>query len=528
MPTKGKGKDMNKASQIVGTIVLVICLSSLFQWPIFYGLIKLSIFSCNAISNLTYPSPSTKLERTPSSPAVQPEVTPSKDGFIESADNKTEMSFHEQEDSIILLESRADSSKPKQQALHAHGYAHYPFVQFSAYRDSERTFFLIGITSVVARGFDQPVQWCEWQPLNNGSQQSAPTVATKAHMIYVYYDQLPRLYVVAMVNCTFEEEVGIKNEGGLLFITVSVGPHLGDTERKLALEEKKGTASDLIRKRNNPPSLKIAFCGPPLHGNIRADWILQWLMYYHYLWKEKAHFFFYNVGGLGDSHRRVLDPFLKGGYLTIIDAVDQNIFPSWYHNQLLFINDCLHMTRYLSSWTFFHDMDEFLFVPRPRTLDKLLDRHKEKTFITFGSIPSATSLCADPPLKRSHWLVQRFLWMQKRPHCLSDQDPWVCLQGPGARKYVVNPRKIIAAAVHNTALPSEGGINLNATMARMYHYHGALSGDAKLCEKKVNVSLPRDQLEQEFPEVQQYNTDLSISKAVDKARKYCALFLKTL
>ncbi|KAJ7536881.1 hypothetical protein O6H91_12G086500 [Diphasiastrum complanatum] len=519
---------MGKASKIINTVVLVIFLSCLFQWPIFYGLVKLSIFSCNAIYTLTSPSLATKLETTTPSLAVKPKATPLKDAFIESVDSQTVVVSREQETSTMLPELTLDPSKPKQQALHAHGYAHYPFVHFSAYRDSGKTFFLIGITSVVARDFDQPVQQCEWQSLNNGSQQSAPTVATKAHMIYVYYDQLPRLYVVAMVNCTFEEEVGIENEGGLLFITVSVGPHQGDTERNLAFEEKIGAASDLITKRNNPPSLRIAFCGPPLHGNIRADWILHWLVYHHYLWKGSAHFFFYNVGGLGDSHRRVLDPFLKGGYLTIIDASDEKMFPSWYHNQLLFINDCLHMTKYLSSWTFFHDLDEFLFVPRPRTLDQLLDQNKEKTFITFGSIPSVTSLCADPPLKASHWFVQRFLWMQKLPHCVNDEDPWVCLRGPGARKYAVNPRKMIAAAVHGTSWPSEGGIDLNATIARTYHYHGVLSAEAKLCEKKVNVSLPRDQLEQEFPEVQQYNYDLSMSKAVTKARKFSALLLKTL
>ncbi|KAJ7296889.1 hypothetical protein O6H91_12G086300 [Diphasiastrum complanatum] len=331
-----------------------------------------------------------------------------------------------------------------------------------------------------------------------------------------------------MVNCTFEEEVGIGNEGGLLFITVSVGPQRGGTERKLALEEKKGAASDLMRKRNSPPSLRIAFCGPPIHGNIRADWVLHWLVYHHYLWNGSAHFFFYNVGGLDDSHRRVLDPFLKGGYLTIIDALDEKLFPSWYYNQLLFINDCLHMTRYLSSWTFFYDLDEFLFVPPPRTLDQLLDEHKEKTFITFGSIPSVTSLCADPPVKASHWLVQQFLWMQKLPHCINDEDPWVCLRGPGARKYAVNPRKMIAAAVHGTSWPSEGGIDLNATIARTYHYHGVLSAEATLCQKKVNVSLPIDQLEKQFPEVQQYNTDPSISEAVDEAKDFSALLLKLL
>ncbi|KAJ7518516.1 hypothetical protein O6H91_21G072400 [Diphasiastrum complanatum] len=502
-----------KDRRLACTVLSVIMLSCTLQVPIFYVLARVSTLSCfNAASIFRSFSLNDSVNASDRIRRITANDQPTESSPADSSNIR--------EDQLNTLGfstlNKVDTNL--QQSLHRHGYAHYSFVQFNSYRESARAFYVVGITSAVNKHFDHPVHNCEWL----SSQNSTNIHVTKANMIYVYYDQFPRLYVVATVNCTFDEDVGMDDLGGSLIITVSVGPYPGDTEKAVAMVEQQGAASEFVRKRDNPPPYKIAFCGPPMHGNIRAEWIVHWLVYHHYLWKGKEHFFFYNVGGLQDHHHRLLDPWVKSGYLTIIDASDQGQYPSWYHNQLMLANDCLHRTRFLASWTFFHDLDEFLHIPPPRSLSSLLSRYRDKPYITFGSIGVNLTICADPQSAdlAADWPVQRLLWMHKRPYCADATfDPWVCRQWQGARKYAANSRKVYAAAVHTAARPDVGGADLNATIATMYHYHGVLSTQANICQVNVSLSLPSSQLKEIVPEIADYNKEYAISKTTTKARK---------
>jgi hypothetical protein len=100
-----------------------------------------------------------------------------------------------------------------------------------------------------------------------------------------------------------------------------------------------------------------------MHGNISGEWVLQWMTYHNYVWEGQAHFFFYNLGGLSDEDRPLFDEFLGAGALTITDILDPMLtvdYPTWYFHQVLFINDCLHRSRFLAEHVFFFDFDEFL------------------------------------------------------------------------------------------------------------------------------------------------------------------------
>ncbi|KAJ7515365.1 hypothetical protein O6H91_22G011600 [Diphasiastrum complanatum] len=498
-----------KDRKVVYTVLSVILLTCLLQLPILYGFARVSTLSCSAVSILKSFSCTGNINASELIRGITAQAADTS-----PADQSDAHHF-----------SASPNVESKQRSLRPHGYAHYPFVQFSAYRESVRTFYVVGITSVAVRQFDQPVHECEWHSHHNVTNKQV----TKAEIIYVYHDQFPRLYVVATVNCSFQHDVGMEDLGGSLIIKVSVKPNPGDTEKVVAMEEQKGATSQFVKKRDNRPPWKFAFCGPPMHGSIRAEWIVHWLVYHHYFWKAKAHFIFYNVGGLQDHHYQLLAPWVKAGYLTIINAIDQREYPSWYHNQLLLANDCLHRTRFLASWTFFHDLDEFLHIPPPTNLLSLLSEHRDAPYITFGSIWADMSLCADLPVNAAHWLVQRLLWMHKRPYCDDVLfDPWVCRHWQGARKYVANPRKVFAAAVHTAALPDVGGSDLNATIARMYHYHGALSTEANMCQVNVNMSLPFDQLKEIVPDIRKYNTDYSLSRTIAKARRALPQFFTSL
>ena len=100
-----------------------------------------------------------------------------------------------------------------------------------------------------------------------------------------------------------------------------------------------------------------------MHTHVNVEWVKAWMVYHNYLWNGDALFFFYNVGGLKDADRRVLQEFLDAGRLIITDHSGEDyerVYPSWYHHQLLYIEDCLFRARSLADHVFFFDFDEFL------------------------------------------------------------------------------------------------------------------------------------------------------------------------
>ena len=100
-----------------------------------------------------------------------------------------------------------------------------------------------------------------------------------------------------------------------------------------------------------------------MHGKLSAEWILQWITYHHYLAQGRGHFFFYNLGGLAELDKPQFQQFLDAGLLSITDILDPTLtsdYPTWYYHQVLFINDCLHRSRFMAEHVFFIDYDEFV------------------------------------------------------------------------------------------------------------------------------------------------------------------------
>lgn len=84
-----------------------------------------------------------------------------------------------------------------------------------------------------------------------------------------------------------------------------------------------------------PPLYKYVFCGAAISGKVHVEVIKQWLIYHLYVAEgPKAHFIFYDIGGLTQAGRELLDPFVKAGFVTILDVADQTRYPSWYHGQV--------------------------------------------------------------------------------------------------------------------------------------------------------------------------------------------------
>jgi hypothetical protein len=245
-----------------------------------------------------------------------------------------------------------------------------------------------------------------------------------------------------------------------------------------------------------PPEFKYAFCGAPMYGMVRADWVLQWMTYHHFLADGKAHFLFYNLGGLAKGDRAMFQRFLDAGKLSITDVLDPNLvadYPTWYHHQVLFINDCLHRSRFMAERVFFIDYDEFVQgfwdgvqVPAPDTLSEFMARHEKEPWISFGSVYANTQDCRRGVSHEA--VVERMVWRRPAPACRQKAktliDPWLCIGPLGRRKFVVNPVKTFAAGVHGVTIPAEG-LNLKGDEARILHYRSAPTFKTRLCGNNV-------------------------------------------
>jgi len=68
------------------------------------------------------------------------------------------------------------------------------------------------------------------------------------------------------------------------------------------------------------------------------------------------------VGGIHDEVYKILEPWVKLGRVSIQNVREADVYDGYYHHQFAMVNDCMLRAHSLANWTFFFDMDEYLFV----------------------------------------------------------------------------------------------------------------------------------------------------------------------
>lgn len=105
------------------------------------------------------------------------------------------------------------------------------------------------------------------------------------------------------------------------------------------------------------------------------------------------------------------------------------------------------------------------------------------------------------------------IWHDKLPECMhADEDPWMCIASVGRRKWVANTKHTILGGVHRAALPYEGGVNMNASEARVIHFHGVLNPYHTLCNTEVE--------EKDYGNLARMERDEAISLDFAKAKLF--------
>uniref|UniRef100_A0ACD5ZVV9 Uncharacterized protein n=1 Tax=Avena sativa TaxID=4498 RepID=A0ACD5ZVV9_AVESA len=362
---------------------------------------------------------------------------------------------------------------PNKRELRPYGSAAALFVQMGAYRGGPRTFAIVGLASKPAHVFSTPYFKCEWLPNPDPSSSGAPRpVRTKA------YKMLPdwgygRVYTVVIVNCTFPSNPNAGNRGGKLLVHAYYSTASRRYERFLALEEAPGSYDEA---RFRPPfPYQYLYCGSSLYGNISAPRMREWLAYHAHFFGPSSHFVLHDAGGVSPEVRAVLDPWMRAGRVTLQDIKAQAEYDGYYYNQFLVVNDCLHRYRHAANWTFFFDVDEYIYLPDGRTLEEVLGQLQRYTQFTIEQNPMSSKLCLEDPTKdySRQWGFEKLVFRNSITGVRRD------------RKYAIQARNAYSTGVHMSQNVNGRTTHNTESLIRYYHYHNSINVMEEPCREFV-------------------------------------------
>ncbi|KAL6183923.1 hypothetical protein ACLB2K_045333 [Fragaria x ananassa] len=375
--------------------------------------------------------------------------------------------------SPLPLKQQKLSSTPKpdpnKRVFQSYGKAAALFVQMGSYRGGPKTFAVVGLASKPIHVYGRPWFKCEWISTNGSSLRA------------LAYKMLPdwgygRVYTVVVVNCTFPVNPNHDNSGGKLTVNAYYGDNPRKFEKFTALEEAPGSYNE--SKFHPPYEYEYLYCGSSLYGNLSASRIKEWMAYHAWFFGPKSHFVFHDAGGVSPEARAVLEPWVKAGRATIQDIKDQAEYDGYYYNQFLVVNDCLHKYRYAANWTFYFDVDEYIYLPDGNTLESVLNEFLDYTQFTIEQNPMSSALCLNDSTQdySRQWGFEKLLFRDSRTGLRRD------------RKYAIQAKQAYATGVHMSENVAGKTLHKTEDKIRYYHYHNSITVPGEVCRELVPMS----------------------------------------
>nr|XP_010927291.1 galactan beta-1,4-galactosyltransferase GALS1 [Elaeis guineensis] len=427
----------------IATLVVLTLLMAMWQLQPYESLLSSRPSSC-PLPNSTLPLSKSKLSSSPvppvsnSTPAVQKAPV-----FIPPPD-------------------------PNKRVFRAYGSAAALFVQMGAYRGGATTFAVVGLASKPTHVFGTSWFKCEWVSNN----PSVAPVRAKAYKILPDWGY-GRVYTVVVVNCTFPYNPNSDNAGGKLLLHAYYSTTSRRYEKFVALEESPGSYNE---SHYQPPfQYEYLYCGSSLYGNLSASRMREWMAYHAHFFGPNSHFVFHDAGGIRPEVKAVLEPWVKAGRATVQDIRAQAEYDGYYYNQFLVVNDCLHRYRHAANWTFFFDVDEYLYLPEGRTLASVLDKLSGYTQFTIEQNPMSSKLCVLDPKKdySKEWGFEKLVFRNSITGVRRD------------RKYAIQARKAYATGVHMSENVIGKTTHKTEDMIRYYHYHNSINVLGEPCREFI-------------------------------------------
>ncbi|XP_050376118.1 galactan beta-1,4-galactosyltransferase GALS1 [Argentina anserina] len=358
---------------------------------------------------------------------------------------------------------------PNKRLFQSYGNAAALFVLMGAYRGGPKTFAVVGLASKPIHVYGRPWFKCEWISTNGSSIRA------------LAYKMLPdwgygRVYTVVVVNCTFPVNPNQDNSGGKLTVNAYYGDNPRRFEKFTALEEAPSSYNE--SKFHPPYDYEYLYCGSSLYGNLSASRIREWMAYHAWFFGPKSHFVFHDAGGVSPEARAVLEPWVKAGRATVQDIRDQAQYDGYYYNQFLVVNDCLHKYRYSANWTFYFDVDEYIYLPDGNTLESVLNEFSDYTQFTIEQNPMSSALCLNDSTQdfSRQWGFEKLLFRDSRTGLRRD------------RKYAIQAKQAYATGVHMSENVAGKTLHKTEDRIRYYHYHNSIQVRGEVCRELVPMS----------------------------------------
>ncbi|CAA2950934.1 galactan beta-1,4-galactosyltransferase GALS1 [Olea europaea subsp. europaea] len=117
------------------------------------------------------------------------------------------------------------------------------------------------------------------------------------------------------------------------------------------------------------------------------------MAYHAWFFGPSSHFMFHDAGKVSVEVRTALEPWIRVGRVTLQDIRAQAEYDGYYYNQFLIVNGCLHRQHFYANWTFFFDVDEYIYLPNGNTLESVLKEFSSVTQFTIEQNAKSSELC---------------------------------------------------------------------------------------------------------------------------------------
>ena len=104
---------------------------------------------------------------------------------------------------------------------------------------------------------------------------------------------------------------------------------------------------------------EFAVCVPPLHGNINPRKLVEFVEMTRLLGAQRIVFYDYQVS---EDIAKILEYYQDKEYVEVIPWMYPHLLErdSWYHGQLIAIQDCLYRNMHSAEYLTFNDIDEYI------------------------------------------------------------------------------------------------------------------------------------------------------------------------
>ncbi|KAK9715671.1 hypothetical protein RND81_06G181400 [Saponaria officinalis] len=360
-------------------------------------------------------------------------------------------------------ETKPAPVNPNKREFKPYGNAAALFVTMGAYRGGVSSFTVVGLASKPIHVYGTPWYKCEWVP-NSGSGP----VRAKAVKILPDWGY-GRVYTVVVVSCDFTTNPNADNSGGTLHLIAYYSKSPRTFEKFAVLEEQPESYNK--SKYIDPPKLDYLYCGSSLYGNLSASRVREWIAYHAWLFGPKSHFVFHDAGGVSNEVRAVLEPWIRLGRATLQDIREESKYDGYYYNQFLVVNDCLHRYKFDAKWTFFYDVDEYIFVPEGSSLQSVMKEFDGFSQFTIEQNPMSNQLCFNGSTQdySRQWGFEKLVFRDSRIKIRRD------------RKYAIQARKARATGVHMSENVVGKTLHSTESKIRYYHYHNTIQVKDEPC-----------------------------------------------